>query len=142
MNPNEIPPAPAADDPIDQTGADFLLIWANQIDARIQSTDANAEVWAYQLGGKLYGVCQQIIADYYGTGGERGEMDPVTLGHIKREYQRRAAVREAKQESADRQSRIEAGTYQRPRRRVPRWFIEKGQRDWGAFKDRDPADYD
>lgn len=142
MNPNDLPPAPAPDDPIDLNGADYLLIWANQIDARIQSTDANAEVWAYQLAGKRYEICQTIIADYYGTGGERGEMDPVTLGHIKREYRRREAVREAKEDGAQRQHQIEAGTYGRRKSRVPRWFIEKGQREWGAFKDRDPNDYD
>ena len=124
---------PGPDTRIDQYAADYLLIWANQIDARIQSTDANAELWAYHLANRRYGTCQQIIADYYGKTGSRGELSPITPGQIRKEYMHRQSSHEAKQRA------LGPGANRR-NSRMPRHVLERFQA-MGMLTDRDPTEY-
>lgn len=124
---------PGPDARINQYAADYLLIWANQIDARIQSTDANAELWAYHLKDRRYATCQQIIADYYGKTGNRGELDPITPGQIRKEYIHRQSSYEAKQRAIGPRSHTRSS-------RMPRHVLERFQSK-GILTDRDPTDY-
>lgn len=114
--------------------ANALLTIARDHDNLVPNTDENMKTWARHLEHVPFEAGKVIVSDYYGAHPDPDRRKPISAAHIRQLYRKRATVAEAHQRA----------THQLPRPKrspVPRWFIEKGQRDWGAFEDRNPADY-
>lgn len=121
--------------------ANILVTYAGELDTLVMPTDATVDTWAAALAHVPLEAGKIIVRDYYGKHPNPDQRKPITAAHVRRLYQQRAAVHQARQDGADTQRQIEAGTYGRRKSKVPRWFVEKAQRDWKALRDRDPADY-
>lgn len=62
---SDVVKATPPDEPIDDALAALLMSYVNQIDARVEATDPNADLWHAALKGGRFGSALQIIIDYY-----------------------------------------------------------------------------
>lgn len=63
--------------------ASTLLTYANQIDARVQLTESNAEVWAYALRNVDYAKARWCIREHYASHVDGGPPSSLAPGMIR-----------------------------------------------------------
>lgn len=123
------------DDRIERWHAATLVGYVAGIDARVQATDATVEIWLKAFEDAPFGLIRDTIDAWFLAYRNTDWKPPIDPADIRRQAKRQIEVEQTRQRSIE-------GPPRRAKSRVPRWFIEKGQREWGAFKDRDPNDYD